>query len=383
MFDTATMSSQAHQPKAQGEKKTVFLRYVHYMRGIAILNIVFVHVMFAPENLISTNEHNFLALVREVLFHASTLYFLFISGFLFYHLSSRFNLKKYFKGKLSFVIAPYFIITTILTIISIVVAYKTDGFSFFESGKLYVGNLIFGRGQLQFWYIPFICILFLISPLILKIPNKFFKPLLLVSLVLPLLGTRTSVYITVYQIIYFLPIYFIGIYAAKNLETFLQIINKYAWVFFIVALSTTIYLFTTNAEPVILYPTLDITEADTFLMRNTKLVINLTEGVYYIQKLSTCFLLFLILYRMRKKEYKLLDAFAQYSFAIYFLHKLVHNLLPLDELMFGIGLKLSHNTFTIIAISIVYAITISLTTLGICVLLKKSFGKFSRYLIGA
>ena len=82
-----------------------FLWSMHYFRAFAIINIVIVHLWRIP---IETNEEiGIQEIIREVLFHNSTIYFIFISGFLFIYLKNKFQLDKFYINKLRFIISPY------------------------------------------------------------------------------------------------------------------------------------------------------------------------------------------------------------------------------------------------------------------------------------
>src|SRR5688572_33063046 len=116
----ATAISNHHHPVAtdQSSSKLLrsvprtgvrFLRHVHYFRAFAIVSILFAHLWELP---IGHDDRPTLYAVRELLFHASTMYFLFISGFLSIHLSADFDTKRYYRSKLLYVVVPYTLLST-------------------------------------------------------------------------------------------------------------------------------------------------------------------------------------------------------------------------------------------------------------------------------
>jgi len=78
--------------------KKPFLKHIHYFRAFAIINIVIVHTWHSPSSFSAASSA--VDIIRKVLFHSSTIYFVFISGFLFYYLSQKFDIAKYYKSKL-------------------------------------------------------------------------------------------------------------------------------------------------------------------------------------------------------------------------------------------------------------------------------------------
>lgn len=340
-----------------------FLSHIHYMRGFAIICIVFAHILKVPAETVKSETTKWIAISGEVLFHNSTFYFLFISGFLFYYLSDRFELFVYYKKKFTNVVLPYILIASTLSFISISSQIVNHDSTNNEAIRSVFLSVINGSIQIQYWYIPFITVVFLLSPLIFKLPEKSFKLAFLISCILPVFGTRTGITVTFLQFIYFFPVYFIGVYIAKNHDDFIMLINKFKWGLLTIIIVTTLFLIFIRNEKIML---------NSFM--------NVTESVYYIQKISLCFLFLLVFYNLRNVNLKLLNQFAIYSFAIYFLHTVL-DYAPLREKLFDYASNLA--SASLISISILYTITICLSTLVVCMCLKRIFGRYSRYLIGA
>jgi len=92
------------QGSAQTVKQQNFLLYLHNFRAISILFIIGIHVY---ASLIWESKDFEAHLFLKVLFDESTLFFVFISGFLFHHLIGRYNTQKFLKKKFKVVFQPY------------------------------------------------------------------------------------------------------------------------------------------------------------------------------------------------------------------------------------------------------------------------------------
>ncbi|SDL32991.1 Membrane-bound acyltransferase YfiQ, involved in biofilm formation [Catalinimonas alkaloidigena] len=358
MHPNAETSTTLEVPQAPKSSKRKFLRHVHYFRGFAILNIAFIHIWFFPEKYKDTPDVVFLSHFREVIFHASTIYFLFISGFLFAYLSSNFDTWKYYKSKFLNVLLPYILITTGLFLASNLSLIKQAALG--ELGQGWAEAILTGSIQVQYWYIPFIALVFLISPLLLKIPDRIFNALTLICSFLPLFGTRTAVEVSFELYMYFMPVYLWGMYAARNYDAFVRVIQQYKYGIALVAVVLSGVLFWLR-----LYPS----QPDGVL-----------EALYYVQKMAFTFLIFVFLMRYEHVEVKLLDQFAVYSFSIFFLHTIV-DVYFIKKQIYEVIMTLP--LYLIAPISLLYTALICLITLWVSMLIKKVLGKYSRYLIGS
>ena len=194
--------------------KRPFLENIHLFRAFAIVNVMMVHLwsMRGWDGGLA-----FANLLRAVIFGNSTIYFIFISGFLFEYLSHSFRIKTYYSKKIRYVFVPYALMSLLFTLTKFLKLYMQSNESISVSQIMwsYFNSILLGTAADQFWYIPFIVVVFALSPFLLKIPQKFDKVMVGVVLILPLLGTRTGTEITVFQYLYFFPIYILGFYVSK------------------------------------------------------------------------------------------------------------------------------------------------------------------------
>ena len=148
--------------------KKNFLNYINVFRGLAILLIVMGHSMqFASSKSL---EH----IINCEIICGGTALFIFISGFLFQYLSSKFEYKQYLMKKWTNVIVPYIItaIPGLLFCFYCPVLYKNtfDGLNIFAQIPLL---LSIGRvHNTPTWFIPMIVIFFICSFALLKLEKK-------------------------------------------------------------------------------------------------------------------------------------------------------------------------------------------------------------------
>lgn len=148
--------------------KREMLNYINVFRGLAILLILAGHTMQIGEKGSLLNNIFF-----EV-FAGGTALFIFISGFLFQHLSANFEYKKYLSKKWTNVILPY-IFTAIPGIILCFTLPQLYGNPFDGLNPLAQIGIFLTTGRVHnvpTWFIPMIVIFFLFSWLFLYLEKK-------------------------------------------------------------------------------------------------------------------------------------------------------------------------------------------------------------------
>ena len=114
---------------------------------------------------------------RETIVGGSSSLFVFISGFLFFHIFWKrgFSYHTFMKGKVLKVFLPWLLITIIFTAYRLA---RGHG-SFFDSNFLYYGCFMYW----SFWYVPFIMLMFLFSCFYLKFIEASTRTQLIVLLI--------------------------------------------------------------------------------------------------------------------------------------------------------------------------------------------------------
>ncbi|MGB3774762.1 MAG: acyltransferase family protein, partial [Leeuwenhoekiella sp.] len=186
-FDNKIRQVQDQEARLRRDAKKPFLQHIHYFRGFAIVNIVMIHLLYPYlENQVRLFEKP--RLITELIFADSTIYFVFIAGFLFSYLAYKINIKSYYIVKFKNVILPYIIITFLVTgLKNWRELVDLDIVTFL---KTFINHVFLGTALTPFWYIPFVAVVFLISPFFLMISDKTFRKITLFAMFLPLLGTR-------------------------------------------------------------------------------------------------------------------------------------------------------------------------------------------------
>ena len=304
--------------------------------------------------------YSFVHIAREVMFHDSTIYFIFISGFLFHHLSTNFDIKRYYKNKLFNVVFPYIFMTLLILLFENINS-SNPSMSFNISFKKFLYIFIYGKAQIQFWYIPFIVIVFIFSPAFLKIPDRFFSYIFIFVSILPLFGTRTGTRISFWQYMYFFPIYLQGIWASMNYSKVIQLVRSYnKHLLFLAIFTTLILIYMSNRSYCIG-------------------MINIKESLYYIQKISISFLIIMAFKNIEHKNIPILNILATYSFSIFFTHFFIGNSC-FRNCFFDFIPK---SSLLLLTASIFYIIIVIAVTLVISITIRRLFGAQSKYLIGA
>lgn len=295
-------------------KKTKILNYINVFRGLAILLIIMGHTMqFGSEKSLIQSA------VCEI-FCGGTALFIFISGFLFQHLSYKFEYKTYLKKKWTNVILPYLFtsIPGIIFCLTLPVAYKNS----FMGLNPYIQiplHLTIGRvHNIPAWFIPMIVIFFLFSYLILKLEKKnilykLLPFLFLFSVFLPrgvaeyenTLGLSYSLKYFIYvkyilmNFIHFTSLYVFGMYCSKNKDIIDKFYDKRILLFVLMILTSVLDVYLSYK-----YGYSNYTVSKTFL---TML------AVAYLKHYDDFIL-------SHKKTNKTLDFIAKYSFGLFFIH---------------------------------------------------------------
>ena len=339
--------------------KTPFLKNILLLRGFAILNIMIVHIWSV--SLLNVEENSIypkiINEIREVFFHDSTIYFIFISGFLVKYLSSRYNTSQYYTAKLKNVIFPYLFLSTAYFFLKFLTS-EID-----SPVNEFFGYIFSGKAQVSFWYIPFIFFIFLISPLLWKVSDKQLQTILPILIMLPFLGTRSGTTLSLGQYAYFFPIYMLGVVCAVNYEGLRVRLEKCYYLLIALMVISTCLLFLVSADEL-----------------NYSFV-NLYESLHYVQKMSVLFFLIVFFEKIEHRDMKVLNVLGEYSFALFFVHTFVDRILN-QFILQRFHEVLDRSEFLIIPISIIYTLVIICVSLLLCILINKSLGKKSRYFIG-
>ena len=286
-----------------------------YFRGIAILFIVASH-SYGAWIIDSLGER-----VIANIISGGTALFVFISGFFFHHIFYKdFKLKDFMSKKAKNVLAPYLIISTLGFFYF---AFSSEAFPFAEKLissavsswydylRLYLSYLWTGRIMWAYWYIPFIMIVFLLSPLFITYIRLSLAIRLSIMLLLlgfsaffvhrPILSLSTT-----HSVIYFVPMYLLGINCSINREQFEHFLKGKTFILGLTVITLSVLQSMSSSSMGNIYTT--------EMFSYGPLDINI------FQKIALCFFFISLLHHYENTHMPILKLLASSSFAIYFLH---------------------------------------------------------------
>jgi len=303
---------------------------------------------------------------RSAFIDDGSAFFVFISGFLFYSVFYRrgFDYKRFMYGKLTKVFCPYFIIATLFLLYN-------NHFSFKGIDDVFVLN---SYTFMSFWYIPFIMVMFSVSPIFInyiKLENKFKIIILILSAVVSCLIGRRN-YNPFLSTIFWMSFYLLGIFVAINYDKLNRksINDKLCIVYIAILISVTTMCLTGYPKKVYNFPTWELS-------------FNHPSFIVF-GKLSLCLAYLIFFGWLINKNLAIVNGvfeiFAKYSFSIFFLQQffLLYLIRHNHREFFS-----SLNFWQTELVSLIVAIGVSVACILIAWVVKKLTGRYSRMVIGA
>jgi len=300
-----------------------------------------------------------------------TFLFLFISGFLFHHIFyPRFCYRRFMEKKCQQVLMPF--LTLSLVPITWFITHPSPWFGgiFLPTGESLLSQyaipalkyLLSGRFMTGYWYIPFIMLVFLSSPLHIKfihMPLKWQFAIITLWSILALLIHRPEDNINIIQsVIYFTPFYLIGICSSihkAHLYAFFK--GREWWLLMGAILCLTIQ--TASGH-----------------IGNYHKAIFCYQGIdwLFLQKLFVCLFLMVFLTRFDHRRNRLVQDLASTSFTVFFLHTfIIWTLNKIAPDLFNIGLW---------PVFIGFVMALCLICINIAKATKYLIPQYSRFLTG-
>jgi peptidoglycan/LPS O-acetylase OafA/YrhL len=352
----------------------LYINSINYFRGIAILFIVAGHAIPPTGWQI---ESFFEKLFINLVFGGAVL-FVFISGFLFHHIFYKnFDYRTFMSKKVKNVLMPYLFLSTAPIIYF--VFYKGKGvgryyeYIFLQKNGIYyeyIRPLIMyywsGYQMTAYWYVPFIMLLFLLSPLYIFYIRM--RPLSRICLFILMLAIAVIVHRPVgnlyplQSVLYFAPVYACGILCSIHRDViYKNLMGKEIYLLMII----------------LLLASLQIILFDHYGNFHKPMFVIGFPDIMIIQKLIMCIFFMVYLQRFENMNFPILKILASMSFSIYFLHSFV------IAVVFHI-----FENFTKIKLmpAAILWLMIFLSVLMVCILsakvIKAVFRSYSRQLIG-
>lgn len=331
-------------------KKSKILNYINIFRGLAILLIVAGHTMQFGTTGSLTEK------ITVEVFTGGTALFIFISGFLFQHLSAKYEFKNYISKKWTNVILPYFwtAIPGILFCFFFPIKY---GNSFDGLNPLLQIPMMLSVGRIHntpAWFILMIVLFFFSSWTLLKLEKKgwlykIMPIMFLITILIPrvdvdynsTLGlTHSAKYFTFLKYVFmgfvhFFSMYVFGMYCSANKN----IIDKFwncRWIYIILMILT---------AGLNVYSGMNNGYSNGTISKIFLTIIVLAYLKHYDEWLIS-----------NKKLNKCLDVVAKYSFGIFFIHWYVFFLYNLMFNLPNVLPIINNNLFTFVLVFIRFLI---------------------------
>ncbi len=338
-----------------------FQHHIHVFRGVAIMLIVCAHTV--PS--LDWTENPITGRVIDAIANESSIFFFFIAGYLFQHLSARFRFSSYLKQKLKTVIVPYLLLSIPALVIFTVFVQRENMWPWFYTIPVWEQVAMFlltGKHLAPLWFVPTISLFYLAAPLLLGIDRRAPRLywLILPLLVLSIYLGRNGPYGPIDKAIYLLPTYMLGM-AFSHFQEQAESLAKRFWI-----------------------PLLMITATGM-----AGHILEWQEPPYYlmIMKAPMALLLTIALLKWHHLFGKRLDYIAHISFGIFFIHAYFISALKVftvyllhGKLYAGDGAADLSGTLPIF---LAYALVVLLISVLVIRLAQKIFGKSSRMIIGA
>jgi surface polysaccharide O-acyltransferase-like enzyme len=352
----------------------MYINSINYFRGIAIMLIVFGH---------SSEIANFSysSILGNTIFNLTvggTSLFVFISGFLFHHIFyQNFEFKRFIIKKNKNVLSPYLILSTI-PILYLLLKVSINGllslnasFPFYEklsSFPILRHYLIGMPSFLGYWYIPFIMIVFAISPIFIMFIKLNMKTKILIVFFMLICsvfmhrGVEENIFSVFQNVIYFTPVYLLGMILSEKKDiVYSKFIGKD---YYLLIFGFSLALLQVFIGKIGNY------HKEPFFFNWFDLMI--------IQKIILCLFFMIFLHRFENSKNKLLDIIAENSFGIFFLHGIfIRIIFEIKEIL---DFSFPSNLFAIYLLIALLVFSLSLIT---TVFIKRIFPNYSRYLVGS
>lgn len=293
------------------------LAAIDSFRGLAILLIIAGHVIDLSRLHVDTVPEK----VLVNLIKCGTSLFVFISGFLFHYLLARgFSYRRFLLQKAEYVLLPYLVMSAIpVTYLAVRVLQRmpSDGTTtlacIIEKLGSFVGQIVASLSTGLFlngyWYVPFILTICLLAPVFLRstrlaLPSRL--AIMGAAILVAMLVHRPVNNLSVLQsVVYFTPLYLLGINVSIDRERVLRQLAGREWLLGIGVLGLSVMQVANFPEygnmhkPALAWGGMDL---------------NLP------QKMLACLFLYSLFSRVERLNQPFLKTLATASFALFFLH---------------------------------------------------------------
>lgn len=345
----------------------MYLSHLNSLRALAILLIVASHTI----GFFSWADNRFTEAALKDFGANGAVIFLFISGYLFQHLSRKYTYSNYLTKKIKYVLIPYLVVS--LPAVAYAVFWKDPAAQYAAlegSSRAYQILWLYLHGgphiNYPLWFIPVIFLYYLAAPvfkLFDRYPGLYWS--VLVLLPVSLLAHRPNFPNPgiIHSLVYFLSAYVLGMFASHFREKVDHFLDRFLWPLLILYVS---------------YFLIHLFVSDHHGNYHVGYIFSFEKGYIdwlFLQKILLAFVLLGLLKRHDSLVAGKIRYIGEASFSIYFLHAYVIYLLHVATRWESFEGGLIQWVFLS---AVVAAITIGITRL-----IQKILGQRSRFLIGS
>ena len=360
------------QSKSPG--KVAYLGYLEGFRGMAIIFVVMIHANNAMlqrgvEGV--TGDFSWVWTTFHILSHNSTVYFALISGVLYaYHLHRKPH-GVFLRSRIEAVVVPYILVSVVLTLaLAGIATLRGDGaIQPSDLAGQIAYNILFGEAWNTLWYIPVIAVLYVISPLLLRLleDRNFGLPFAALMVLLPLVVSRTGTEVTPSMLLFFAGVYTVGLLIGRDPENSLERLQRSTTAIAIVAFLAAATVWALDRSGIEFVGPTSIRESAIYVLRIALALLMLIGLRAYYDRFGP----------LANRALKLIAA---YSFGIYFLHAPL--LRPIVKVVGWFVPEGNPSWALAAAVLVTFAISLVSTTLIVWAI-KTATGKYSKYIIGS
>ncbi len=282
---------------------------------MAILFIVAVHAMTA----FSWSEDPSVAYALSDLLANGTVFFIFISGYLFQHLSANYRYPAHLAKKVKYVLMPYLIASIPAIGYTVFRGNPVEDYPFLEGTSVAYQILWFyvtGATRIDYpmWFIPVILVYYLVSPAFYaftRYPVLYWLILLLLPVSLLAHRPHFPNPGILHSFVYFLSAYVLGMFTSQYRQNVVSFLEKNVGIFFVVFLA---------------YYILQFVVSDQHGSYRVDQIFSFERGYIdwaFLQKIILAFLMLGLMSRYDSVVSKPLRPLGDTAFSIYFLHAYV------------------------------------------------------------
>jgi surface polysaccharide O-acyltransferase-like enzyme len=343
---------------------------IHILRGVAIIMIVFSHCLgvFKNTNLI-TNSYLF-SFLNLFAFNFTT-FFVLIAGFLFQHLTYKFDTKTYYLSKFKTVVCPYISISIFCFIffhyryLSSLPWYSSTETSIISA---ITKMMLTGTQLLPLWFMPMIIIIYLMAPVLYFLSKKSLIIAGLIAMFWVVMFTKPDFTKPFLNLLHYGPVYLTGMMIKQNYQTIMKSVksNLFLVIFFFCLCFWIPFAYRYISHLIV---------AKLYYDTLQKIVLFIL-ALYFLDKLN---------HKINEgRIYKFLSYMANISFPIYFIHEII--VLELEQLLYisplGYVIKTDNGWLALLG-AVIFLVSTLIVSVSIAKIITLLFKNKAKYLIGA